>query len=174
MNEKEATNESRDAESDIRQATASGYRPLRTITLTEQRDNYGRINWLMLEGNTTVFNMTEAEVLHALSRQIFGLQLNQIAATIHEHTKNAFVSGVNCGQMKERQDAQDRARAARENAVPTGDVNDSDPADEILRTRGRDRKAKAPVIAKRSKKVSAAKPASKVKPAKPAPKKRRR
>lgn len=143
-------------------------RQLRTITLVEQRDRSGRVKWVMLEGNTTAFGMSEAELLHAVSRQVFGVQLHQVASTIHEHSQNAFVSGVNCGQQQERYAAQERARAARAAAVPTGECEPA-PADEILRTRGRDRKTKAPTITKRATKVAARK-----KPAKKAPAKRRR
>lgn len=142
----------------VRVHAAFLHRPLRTINLIEQRDSSGRISWVLIEGSTTLFDMNEAELLHATSRQLFGVQPYQVVDTVRGHSASAFQHGVNCGRTEERQVAQDRARAAREAAVPTGD-----PADEILRSRGRDKKSKAPVIAKRAKKVAVRKPTGKVK-----------
>lgn len=172
MNDKTATETMAADAGSTNTAIATGYRPLRTINLVEQRSPAGRITWVLIEGNTTLFDMNEAELLHATSRQLFGVQTNQIADTVGGHSERAFQFGVNCGHVEERHAAQERARAAREAAVPTG--GDPDPADAVLRTRGRDRKTKASTITKRATKVAARKPSGKKKAENPTSAKRRR
>lgn len=87
-------------------------RQLRTITLVEQKGDDGLIRWVLIEGSTTVFNLDEPNLLHAVSQQVFGIQTHR-ARPISAISREAFETGMGTGRHIGAQEERGRAARAR-------------------------------------------------------------
>lgn len=97
-------------------AIPSTPRQLRTITLVEQIGPDGNIAWTMIEGSATAFGLDEPNLVHALTRQLYGAQTHltrSVAGISFDAFQHGFGSGRYAGAQEERGRAA-RARVERE------------------------------------------------------------
>lgn len=111
MNDKNDSNTNGCATADVAYS-APVSRQLRTITLVEQVGPDGQIKWTMIEGSATAFGLDEPNLVHALTRQLYGVQTH-LTRSIASISFNEFQHGFGAGRFAGAQEERGRAARAR-------------------------------------------------------------
>lgn len=98
-------------------------RPLRSISLIEQRDADRRVSWTMIEGSDTAFGLDEPNLIHTLTKQLYDLP-NRAQGTVKDISFRAFEHGMGTGRQIGASDERSRAARARVDAAAEQDAAD--------------------------------------------------